>query len=144
MSFGLTNAPMTFMDLMNRVFRKYLDLFVIVLNDDILVYSRSENDHMRHLRIVLQVLKDNQLFAKFSKCEFWLRFVAFLRHIVSSEGVEVYPRKTEVVKSYPRPLSRTDIQSFLGLTGYYRRFVEGLLSIASPLTTLIKKNSKFE
>ena len=86
-SFGITTSSTTFMDLINRVFRKYLYLFVIVFINDILIYSRRENDHMRHLRIVLQVLKDNQIFAMFSKCEFWLRLVAFLGHIVSSEEV---------------------------------------------------------
>ena len=102
MSFGLTNAPTAFTDLMNRVFRKYVHLFVIVFIDEIFMYSSCENDHMRHLSIVFQVLKDNILFAKFTKCE---RSVAFLGHIVSSERVEVDPRKIEVVKSWPRPLN---------------------------------------
>ncbi|KAH0716653.1 hypothetical protein KY290_012914 [Solanum tuberosum] len=119
MSFGLTNAPAAFMDLMNRVFRNILYSFVIVFIDDILIYSKSEDDHMNHLRIVLQALKDHQLYAKFSKCEFWLRSVAFLGHIVSSEGIEVDPKK---------PM----------------RFVEGFSSIASPLTALTQKKSKFE
>jgi len=144
MSFGLTNALAAFMDLMNRVFRNFLDSFVIVFIDDILIYSKSEDDHMNHLRIVLQVLKDYQLYAKFSKCEFWLRSVAFLGHIISSEGIEVDPKKTDAVKSWPRPLSPSDIRSFLGLAGYYRRFVEGFSSIASPLTALTQKKSKFE
>ncbi|KAH0697960.1 hypothetical protein KY289_015442 [Solanum tuberosum] len=142
-SFGLTNASVTFMDLMNRFFWQYFDMFVIVFIDDILIYSRSENDHMDHLRIVLQVLKDHQLFTKFSKCEFWLRSVAFLGHIVSSKGTEVDPKKTDSVKSWPRPLLPTDIRSFLGLAGYYRRFVEGFSSIASPLTALTQKKAKF-
>ena len=87
MSFGLTNAPTTFMDLRNRVFKQYLNMFVIVFIDDILIYSRSEEEHASHLIIVLQTLKDQQLFAKFSKCEFWLQSVSFLCHIVSSEGI---------------------------------------------------------
>ncbi|WMV13401.1 hypothetical protein MTR67_006786 [Solanum verrucosum] len=99
---------------------------------------------MSHLRIVLQVLKNQQLYAKFSKCEFWLRLVAFLGHIVSIMGIDVDPKKTDAVKSSPRPLSPTDIQSFLGLAGYYRRFLEGFSSIASPLTALTQKKSKFE
>ncbi|KAH0695863.1 hypothetical protein KY289_013345 [Solanum tuberosum] len=144
MSFGLTNAPAAFMDLMNRVFRQYLDSFVIVFIDDILIYSKNENDHIEHLRMVLQVLKDQRLYAKFSKCEFWLRSVAFLDHIVSSEGIEVNPKKTEVVKKCPRPLSPTDIRRFLGLASYYRRFVEGFSSISPPLTTLTQKKVKFE
>ncbi|WMV54833.1 hypothetical protein MTR67_048218 [Solanum verrucosum] len=99
MLFGLTNAPAAFMDLMNRVFRKYLDMFVIVFIDDILIYSRNENEHVDHLRIMLQVLKDQQLFANFSKCEFWLRSVTFLHHIVSSKGIKVDPKKTDAVMS---------------------------------------------
>ncbi|WMV55223.1 hypothetical protein MTR67_048608 [Solanum verrucosum] len=142
MSFGLTNAPAAFMDLMNRVFKQYLDLFVIVLIDDILIYSRSENEHIDHLRILLQILKDQQLFAKFSKCEFWLRSVAFLGHIVSSKGIEVDPKKTDAVKSWHLPLSPSDIRS-LGMVDYYRRFVEGFSFIASPLTTLTQKKAEF-
>ncbi|WMV58815.1 hypothetical protein MTR67_052200 [Solanum verrucosum] len=118
-SFGLTNAPAAFMDLMNKVFRQYLDMFVIVFIDDILIYSRSKNGHIDHLRIVLQVLKDQQLFSKFSKCEFWLRSVAFLDHIVSSKSIEEDPKKKDVVKSWPRLLTSTDIRSILGLAEYY-------------------------
>ena len=92
----------------------------------------------------MQVLKDHQLYAKFSKCEFWLRSVTFLGHIVSSKGIEVDPKKTDVVKGWPRPLTPTDIRSFLGLAGYYRRFVEGFSSIDSPLTALTQKKVKFE
>ncbi|KAH0725172.1 hypothetical protein KY284_001037 [Solanum tuberosum] len=123
--------------------RQYLDMFLIVFIDDILMYSKSENQHVDHLRIVLQVLKDQQLFAKFSKCEFWLRSVAFLGHIVSSKGIEVDPNKTDAVKSWPRPLTPSDIRSFLGLSGYYRRFVEVFSSIASLLTALTQKKVKF-
>ncbi|KAH0743176.1 hypothetical protein KY290_031169 [Solanum tuberosum] len=143
MSFGLTNATAAFMDLMNRVFRHYLDMFVIVFINDILIYSISEEEHMDHLRIVFQILKDHQLYAKFSKCEFWLKSVAFLGHIVSGVGIEVDPKKTKAVKGWPRPLTLTDIKSFLGLAGYYRRFVEGFSSIDSPLTALTQKKAKF-
>ena len=125
MSFGLTNAPAVFMDLMNRVFKPYLDMFVVVFIDDILIYSRGEKEHMDHLRLVLQSLREKQLFAKFSKCEFWLKEVAFLGYVVSGEGIKVDPKKTEAVKNWPRPLSPSVINSFLGLAGYYRRFVEG-------------------
>ena len=119
MSFSLTNAPATFMDLMNRVFRNSQDAFVIVFIDDILVYSKNESDHMGHLRVVLQILKEHQLFAKYIKCEFWLRSVAFHGHIISSEGVEVDLRKMEMVKNCTRPLTPNDIRTFLGLAGYY-------------------------
>ncbi|XP_019258898.1 PREDICTED: uncharacterized protein LOC109237094 [Nicotiana attenuata] len=144
MSFGLTNAPAAFMDLMNRVIKPYLDLFVIVFIDDILIYSRSETDHAEHLRIVLQTLQDHRLYAKFSKCEFWLKSVAFLGHVISGEGVKVDSQKIEAVKNWPRPTSVSDIRSFLGLAGYYRRFVEGFSSISSPLTRLTQKKVKFQ
>ena len=144
MSFGLTNAPAAFMDLMNRVFREYLDSFVIVFIDDILIYSKTKEEHAQHLRLTLQVLRQHQLYAKFSKCEFWLRSVTFLGHVVSDQGVEVDPRKTEAVKKWPKPLTPTDIRSFLGLAGYYRRFVEGFSSIAAPHTALKKNKAKFE
>ena len=96
-SFGLTNAPAAFMDLMNRVFRLFLNRFVIVFIDDILVYSRSEEEHVMHLRAVLQTLRDHQLYAKFSKYEFWLDQVAFLGHVVSKDGIQVDPKKIEVI-----------------------------------------------
>ncbi|KAH0644675.1 hypothetical protein KY284_032559 [Solanum tuberosum] len=139
----LTSAPMAFIDLMNKVFRQYLDMLVIVFIDGILIYSNNENDHMDHLRIALEIRKDQQLFAKFSKCEFLLRYLAFLGHIVSSKGIEVDPTKTDAVKSCPRPLTTSDIRSFLGLDGYYRRFVEGFSSVASPLTAFTQKKAKF-
>ncbi|WMV37680.1 hypothetical protein MTR67_031065 [Solanum verrucosum] len=142
-SFGLKNVPTAFMDLMNRVFRQYLDILVIVFIDDILTYLRSEDEHTDHLRIVLQVLKAQQFFAKFSKCEFWLRSVAFLGHIVSDKGTEVDLKKKDAIKSFPRPLSPSNIRSFLGLTGYYTIFFEGFSSFASSLIELIQKKVKF-
>ena len=120
MSFGLTNAPTSFMDFMNHVFKQYLDIFVLVFIDDILVYSRTERDHSDHLIIVLQTLRDHQLFAKFSKCKFWLRSIAFLGHIVFGDGIRGDPQKTKAVRNWPRPISPSDIRSFLGLAGYYR------------------------
>ncbi|MCF8701934.1 hypothetical protein L3054_11165, partial [Corynebacterium sp. MC-10] len=143
MSFGLTNAPATFMELMNRVFRPYLDSFVIVFIDDILVYSKTEADHVNHLRIVLQKLREEKLYAKFSKCEFWLDSVVFLGHVVSKEGIRVDPAKVEAVRGWTRPTSATEIRSFLGLAGYYRRFIQGFSSIAAPLTKLTGKNVAF-
>ncbi|WMV59199.1 hypothetical protein MTR67_052584 [Solanum verrucosum] len=129
MSFGLINAPRTFMDLINSVFKQYLDLFVIIFIDDILIYSRNEEEHATHLRVVLQTLKDRQLFAKFSKCEFWLQSVAVLGHIVYSEGIRMDSQKIEVVKQWPRPTSPTYIKSLLGLVGYYRRVGLGYVLI---------------
>ena len=144
MLFGLTNAPATFMYLMNRVFKQYLDLFVIIFIDDILIYTRSEEEYASHLRVVLHTLKDRQLFANFSKCEFWLQSIAFLDRIVSSEGIRVDSQNIEVVKQWSSPTSTTDIRSFLGLAGFYRMFVEGFLSIASPLTRLTQKMVKIQ
>lgn len=144
MPFGLTNAPAAFMDLMNRVFRPYLDRFVIVFIDDILVYSKSEKLHVKHLKLVLQTLRSTQLYAKFSKCEFWLDRVGFLGHIVSAEGVSVDPQKVEEVSNWSRPTNVTEIGSFLGLAGYYRRFVQDFSKIAAPLTRLTRKGVKFE
>uniref|UniRef100_A0A2N9GV60 RNA-directed DNA polymerase n=1 Tax=Fagus sylvatica TaxID=28930 RepID=A0A2N9GV60_FAGSY len=144
MPFGLTNAPAVFMDLMNRVFHEYLDRFVIVFIDDILVYSKSLEEHEDHLRIVLQILRDKKLYAKLKKCEFWLNQVVFLGHVVSMDGITADPSKIEAVVSWDRPTNVSEVRSFLGLVGYYRRFVEGFSRIAAPLTHLTRKNAKFE
>ncbi|KAH0739576.1 hypothetical protein KY290_038281 [Solanum tuberosum] len=141
---GLPNAPTTFMDLMNRLFKPYLNMFVIVFIDDILFYSRNEEDYASHLRIVLQTLKDRELYAKFSKCEFWLDSVAFLGHIIFGEGIRVNTQKIKAVQNCRRPTSAIDIRSFFGLAGYYRRFVEGFSSMSSPLTKLTQKIVKFQ
>ncbi|KAK5835561.1 hypothetical protein PVK06_011253 [Gossypium arboreum] len=143
MPFGLTNALTAFMDLMNRVFQPFLDQFVVVFIDDILVYSETEAKHDEHLRIVLQVLREKELYAKFSKCEFWLREVNFLGHVVSTEGIKVDPRKIEAFLEWKPPRSVSEIRSFLGLAGYYRRFVEGFSVLAAPLTKLIRKGVPF-
>jgi hypothetical protein len=119
-SFGLTNAPAYFMNMMNKVFMEELDRFVVVFIDDILVYSASAEEHEQHLRVVLEKLRQNQLYAKFSKCEFWLEEVAFLGHVLTAEGVAVDPAKIEAVKEWEQPRNATDIRSFLGLAGYYR------------------------
>ena len=117
MPFGLTNAPAAFMDLMNRVFQLYLDRFVIVFIDDILVYSGSSEEHSEHLRIVLQTLRERQLYAKLSKCQFWLDRVAFLGHVISAEGVSVDPQKIEAVVNWKPPKNVSEVRSFLGLAG---------------------------
>ena len=141
---GLTNAPTAFMDLMHRVFQPYLDQFVVVFVDDILIYSQSEEEHEDHLRIVLQALKDYQLYAKFSKCEFWLTEVKFLGHVVLASSVSIDPEKVEVVMSWERLKSVFEIHSFLGLTGYYRRFIEDFSRLAAPMTRMTRKGLKFE
>ena len=119
MPFGLTNAPAAFMDLMNRVFKDYLDKFIIVFIDDVLIYPRSREEHEEHLRIALRILKQNELYAKFTKCEFWLEKVHFSGHVVSKEGIAVDPTKIEAVSKWPAPKNVTEIRSFLGLAGYY-------------------------
>ncbi|WVZ79414.1 hypothetical protein U9M48_026994 [Paspalum notatum var. saurae] len=134
MSFGLTNAPAFFMYMMNSVFMNELDKFVVVFIDDILIYSKNEKEHEEHLRIVLTRLREHKLYAKFSKCAFWLKEVGFLGHILSEKGVAVDPSKPETV---------TEIRSFLGLAGYYRRFIKDFSKIAKPMTSLTKKNAKF-
>ena len=127
MPFRLTNAPAMFMDLMNRVFRLYLDQYMVVFIDDILVYSNFHLEHEQHLRVLLQTLRENQLYVKLDKCEFWLQEVVFLGHVISTEGILVNPRKVEVVLKWERLTNVTEIRSFLGLAGYYRRFIEGFL-----------------
>ncbi|XP_070022941.1 uncharacterized mitochondrial protein AtMg00860-like [Nicotiana sylvestris] len=119
------------------------DLFVIVFIDNILVHSRSKDEHVDHLRAVLQTLHDNKLYAKFSKCEFWLNYVPFLGHIVSDGGIKVDTQKIEAVKSWSRLTTPTEICSFLGLAGYYRRFIERFCSLSTPLTKLTQKATKF-
>ena len=133
MPFGLMNALAAFMDLMHRVFQPYLDQFVVVFVDDILIYSQSEREHEDHLRIVLQLLRDHHLYAKFSKCEFWLTDVRFLGHVVSPSGVSVDLEKVEDLMSWERPKLVFEIRSFLGLAGYYRRFIEDFSRLAAPM-----------
>nr|GEZ77913.1 putative reverse transcriptase domain-containing protein [Tanacetum cinerariifolium] len=131
MPFGLTNAIAVFMDLMNRVCKPYLDKFVIVFIDDILIYSKSEEDHEKE-----------RLFANFSKCDFWLKEVHFLGHMVNSIGIHVEPSKIEVVKNVKAPKTPLEVQSFLGLAGYYRRFIMNFSKFVKPLTALTQKNQK--
>ncbi|RZB65706.1 Transposon Tf2-9 polyprotein [Glycine soja] len=143
MPFGVTNAPAIFMDYMNRIFHDYLDQFVVVFIDDILVYLRNKEEHEKHLRIVLHILKDRMLFAKLSKCDFWLEKVQFLGHVISKDGVAVDPNKVESVMEWQQPTTPTEFRSFLGLAGYYRKFIEGFSKFALPLTKLTRKNEKF-
>ncbi|WVZ49544.1 hypothetical protein U9M48_000891 [Paspalum notatum var. saurae] len=139
MSFGLTNAPAFFMYMMNSVFMNELDKFVVVFIDDILIYSKSEEEHKEHLRIVLNRLREHKLYAKFSKCAFWLKEVSFLGHILSEKGVAVDPSKVKDVLNWKQPETVTEIQSFLGLVGYYRRFIKDFSKTAKPMTSLTKK-----
>ena len=144
MPFGLTNALVAFMNLMHRVFQPYLDQFVVVFVDDILIYSVSEEEHEDHLRVVLQLLRNHHLYAKFSKCEFWLTEVGFLGHVVSATGMSVNPKKVEAVMSWERPKSVFEIRSFLGLAGNYSRFIEDFSQLAAPMIRLTRKEVKFE
>jgi hypothetical protein len=144
MSFGLTNAPAYFMNMMNKVFMEYLDRFVVVFIDDILIYSKNDSDHEEHLRLVLQNLWDNQLYAKYSKCEFWIDEVPFLGHIISNGGISVDPAKVKEIMAWSIPSTVTEVQSFLGLAGYYWRFIEGFSKIAKPMTSLLEKGREFK
>jgi hypothetical protein len=143
MSFGLTNASAYFMYLMNKVFMEHLKKFVIVFIDDILVYSRSEEEHEEHLCLALQKLRKHRLYAKLRKCEFWMKLVAFLGHVISKGGISVDPSKVQDVLSRNAPTSVSDIWSFLGLAGYYQRFIKGFLKISKPMTELLEKDKKF-
>ena len=136
MSFGLTNAPAYFMYLMNSVFMPELDKFVVVFIDDILIYSENESDHEEHLRIVLSRLREHKLYAKFSKCEFWLSKVPFLGHILSRDGISIDPSKVQEVMDWKAPIS-VEVRSFLELAGYYRRFIPDFSKIAKPMTRLL-------
>ncbi|GJV56522.1 reverse transcriptase domain-containing protein [Tanacetum coccineum] len=143
MPFGLTNAPAIFIDLMNRVCRPYLDKFMIVFIYDILIYSKTQKEHVKHLRLVLKLLKKEKLYAKFSKCEFWLREVQFLGHVINGNGIHVDPSKIEAVKNWKAPRTLTEVRSFLGLARYYRRFIENFSKIPKSLTILTQKSKTF-
>jgi hypothetical protein len=143
-SFGHSNAPVVFMCLMNGVFRDYLDKFVIVFLDDILVYSKSEEEHEQHLRMVLQVLREHQLYAKLSKCSFYQRQIHYLGHIILEEGIIVDPEMVEAIREWKAPRYVAEVRSFMGLAGYYRRFITGFSKIAYPITYLQRKEKKFQ
>ncbi|GJV45329.1 putative reverse transcriptase domain-containing protein [Tanacetum coccineum] len=144
MPFRLINAPAVFMNLMNRVCKPYLDKIVIVFIDDILIYSKYEREHEEHLKAILELLKKEKLYAKFSKCEFWIPKIQFLRHVIDSRGIHVDPAKIESIKDWASPKTPTEIRQFLGLAGYYRRFIEGFSKIAKPMTKLTQKGIKFD
>ena len=138
--FGLTNAPATFMHLMHSIFREHLDSFMVIFLDDILIYSQNLDDHMKHVKMALQILRKHQLYAKPSKCSFFQHSVEYLGHIVSSNGVEPDPAKIKAIHEWKIPTNVKEIRSFLGLAGYYRRFIQDFAKIAAPLTDLTRKN----
>jgi hypothetical protein len=143
MSFGLTNAPTVFMNTMNIVFHNYLDQFIVVFIDDILIYSKMSEEHKEHLWKPLERLRREKLYAKLEKCEFWLDNVSFLGHVISGEGVAVDPEKVKAVVEWTRPTSVFEIRSFLGLVGYYRCFIEGFSKLSIPFTALTRNNAHF-
>jgi hypothetical protein len=143
MSFGLTNAPAYFMYLMNLVLMPEMDKFVVAFIEDILVYSKNEVEHAKHLHTVLQRLREHRLYAKLSKCDFWLKEIKFLGHTISQEGIAVDPDKVQEVMNWKPPTIVRQIRSFLGLVGYYRRFIPNFSRIAKPMTD-VEKVAKFE
>nr|GEV40318.1 putative reverse transcriptase domain-containing protein [Tanacetum cinerariifolium] len=143
MPFGLTNAPTVFMDLMNRVCKPYLDKFVIVFIDDIMIYSKNKEEHGEHLKTILNLVRSKKLYAKFTKCDFWLNSVQFLAHVIDSNGVYVDPAKIEAIKNWTEPTTPTKVRQFLGLAGYYRRFIKEFSLKSKPLTKLTQKNKPY-
>jgi hypothetical protein len=141
--FGLTNSPTTFMCWMNNVLNKFLEKIVFVFIDDILTYSKNREEHEDHLRLVLQVLREHQLYAKFSKCNFFQKQVHYLGHVISKEGVAVDPNKVKSIMERPTSKDVSDIRYFMCLAGYYRRFIKGFSKIGCPITALQKKVTKF-
>jgi len=131
------------MDLMNRVFRPYLDKFVRVFIDDILAYSKTKEEHVEHFCTMSKTLEEHKLYVKFKTCDFWMKKVHFLGHVIPKEGVSVDPAKVKVVVNWPRPANITEVRSFLGMARYYRRFVECFSELALPLTKLLRKDNKF-
>lgn len=141
MPFGLTNAPSTFQSLMNKIFLPHLRKFILVFFDDILVYSPDSETHLHHLQITFQILRDNQLYLKLSKCQFHSSSIEYLGHIISVDGVAADPSKTKAMQDWPIPTNIKSLRGFLGLTGYYRRFIRDYGKIAKPRTQLLKKNN---
>nr|GEY64966.1 putative reverse transcriptase domain-containing protein [Tanacetum cinerariifolium] len=143
MPFGLTNAPVVFMELMNRVCKPYIDKFVIVFIDDILIYSINKEEHGEHLKTILNLLRSEKLYAKFTKCDFWLNSVQFLGHVIDSNGVHVDPVKIEAIKNWTAPTTPTEVRQVFGLAGYYRRFIKEFSLISKPLTKLTQENKPY-
>jgi hypothetical protein len=143
MSFALTNAPAHFTYLMNLVFMPELDKFMVVFIDDILIYSKNEEEHAQHLRIILTRLREHQLYAKFNKCAFWLEEIQFLGHVLSANGIAVDPSKVKYILEWKPPTNVHQVRSFLGLVGYYRRFIWDFSKLMKPTTSLLKNDTKF-
>jgi len=143
MPFGVTNAPAIFIDYMNRIFRPFLDKFVVVFIDDILIYSHTREENAEHFRTILNILREKHLYAKLSKCEFWMSEIQYLGHVISAQGIAINPSNVEVVLQWERPKTITKIRSFVKLAGYYRRFIEGFSKIVAHLTQLTRKDHPF-
>lgn len=143
MPFGLSNAPSTFQSLMNDIFKAHLRKFILVFFYDILIYSKSWSDHKKHVRITFSILRAHHLIVKREKCQFGETQVKCLGHIICNEGVNVDPDKIKAMEGWPKPSTVKALRGFLGLTGYYRKFITGYGNIAAPLTSMLKKNSFF-
>ena len=144
MPFGLINAPARFMCIMNSILSNYLDKFLVVFIDYILIYSTNKKEHEEHLKIILHVLREEQLYPKFNKCDFFEDKIQYLGHVVSNDGIFIDPKKIKLIIEWPLPKNETDIRSFMGINSYYRKFIEGFSKIAYPITSLQKKGKNFE
>ena len=142
MSFGLTNAPATFNRLMHDIFKHHLDKYVLVFFDDILIYSKNKEEHESHIREVLSILREHQLYEKMSKCTFFGKKVEYLGFIVSQEGITVHPAKVQDIVDWPQPKNVKEVRGFLGTTGWYWVFIKGYAKIAAPITKFLNKNAK--
>src|SRR4051812_7680061 len=142
--FGLTNAPATFRTLMNDIFKEYLDKFVIIYLDNILVYSKTEEDHLRLLQTVLRTLRKHKLYVKAKKCKLFKTKVKYTGHYIWAEGITVDPQKITTIKKWPVPTNTSEVRSFLGLTSYYQKFVQGFSAIVTLLTALLHKEQGFQ
>jgi hypothetical protein len=144
MPFGLTNAPSTFMRMMNHVLRTFIGKFIVVYFDDILIYSKEFDEHMDHLRQVLDVLRKESLYANLKRCDFYMDKIIFLGYVVSVKGIEMEKTKIKAIQEWPTPKSITEVRSFHGLASFYRRFVKDFSTITSSLTEIIKKSIGFK